>query len=308
MSEYSAEYSAIAIAVRPQNFIADIVLPRYASGTKAFEYVVDETGDAFRLDDVEMGRTSRANQIEAVGQTKTARVRDRGLEAVTPVDEIDEAMSSRSPWDPEPRNVEIVAARMHLAREEKARDLYQDDANFATTRVLAGNSQWSDFTNSDPLANIQDAIDGMLLPPTHLVCSEAVWSKLRRHPRIVRAVRGTDADEGIIAQESFEQLFELRLARGRVWSNTARRGRDPVYARLWGAHAALVHISAQMARVEDRMPTWGFCGTWGDAYAVYRYDDDARGIKGSRIARITDQSVEVAAVKALGYRFRDAIA
>ena len=65
-----------------------------------------------------------------------------------------------------------------IAREKRAADLVFDRKGYPDSNrtTLAGNSQWSaDHVDSDPIDDIVGAMEGMVVPPTHLLLGSAVW-------------------------------------------------------------------------------------------------------------------------------------
>ena len=55
--------------------------------------------------------------------------------------------------------------------------------------TLSGTSQWSDYTNSDPIAAIDDAKESVrkasAKKPNSIFMSRPVFVKLKRHPKVI---------------------------------------------------------------------------------------------------------------------------
>ena len=71
-----------------------------------------------------------------------------------------------------------------LDREKRVADLVFDAAQYATANkvVLSHLSQWSDFTNSDPVANLMAGLDARIMGPTAMVTGRAAFTEARHAP------------------------------------------------------------------------------------------------------------------------------
>ncbi|MFD2033076.1 capsid protein [Ancylobacter dichloromethanicus] len=197
--------TAVAIAYRnqAQMLIADDVLPRQDVAQERFGWTSYPLAEAFTVPETRVGRTGKVNEVEFSGKEETSEVEDHGLDAPVVNSDVAAAAAARaagrSIYDPEARAVEGLTDLVTLAREVRVAAVVQDDNNYAAARrvTLAGGDQLDDYEASDPIETIQTGIDGTLIyRPNTCVMGSVVWSKLRRHPHLVNAIKGNLTEKG----------------------------------------------------------------------------------------------------------------
>lgn len=304
----------IAMAVRVEGMIADMVCPRVNVGGELFTYTKLTTEEAFTIPDTRIGRTSEANQVEFGATDVTDKTQDHGLEDPVPVKDINLARAQSANIDPLGLATERTTQLIEIAREQRVATLVNTLGNYdsALRTTLSGTDQWSDYTNSDPVDDILGAMDLMLIRPNTLVVGQAVWTKLRQHPKVVESVQSTGAGgsaaRGVVMREAVAALLELEdVFVGRAFYNTAKKGQTASYSYLWGKHAALLHLNRNIVSPQDVVPTFCFTAQWQGRRAG-TYDDPKRGIDGSTVVKVVDQVKELIPYSGAGYFFQNAIA
>ena len=309
--ETQSRLTQIAMTERPADFIADEVLPRITTAFK-FSYTKGQNDDQLNIPETRASRAGALNEVEFGAQLADGSCEDHGLMTYVPHRDIREAQVQGGAWDPVAQASTGLTGLMHLDREQRAADLVFGVANYpaANSTVLQGSGQWS-HEDSDPIAAILEAMDLSVTRPNTLVLGQTVWTKLRTHARIVEAVRGTGAGAaaaGIVMRRSVADLFELdRILIGAAWHQSNRRGQAAQYARLWGSHAALLHVR-KPSGTRDMMPTWGFTAQ-AMALEVATSEEPSRGIgRGSRAVKVSECIREIVSWNSAGYLWRDAVA
>jgi len=300
--------TAIAVRYRNPTTIADQVLPRVPVATQEFKYFVHTLADGFTLPDTKVGRRSKPNEIE-FSATETAGICwDYGLDDPIPMADLANAPAN---MDPRGRAVEGLADLIALDREVRTANLvfslntYPNSPNNRTT--LSGTTQWSDYTNSNPVTAILAALDGPVMRPNVMVLGQATWTQLRGHPRLVQAVYGTAQTAGVVTREQVAQLFEIdEVLVGQGFVNTAKRGQTPTLTRVWGKHAALIHRDG-MADTRGNRTTFGFTAQFGERVAGAIPDPNI-GIRGGERIRVGESVAEVISAPDLGFFFQNAVA
>lgn len=305
----TAEHTAIAIAYRNNSLIADSVLPRVQVPTPDFKYQKYSLAEGFTVPDTKVGRRSAPNEVVFTGQEATASVVDYALDAPIPNSDIQAAQGT--PYDPEGRAVEQTTNLILLDREVRASALVFAGASYAAGNqaTLSGTSQWSDYANSNPVSAIMDALDTMVMRPNIGVLGRATWTKLRQHPRVVEAIRGTGAGlnaQGVVARRAVADLLELEdVFVGESFLNTAKKGQTASLARVWGKHAAFIYRDS-LADAQSGT-TFGFTGQWGSRIAGSEYDSSI-GMRGGQRVRVGESLKELITANDLGYFFQNAVA
>jgi hypothetical protein len=296
------EYTGIAIAYKNRDFIADMVMPRRSFGAKAFKYIKFNKADRFTPQDTKIGRTSYPNQVEFGGTEVDGRVTDYGLESFVSNEEI--KLFSET-YDPLGNATELVSELVALGREKRVAGVVFNAGTYATANktTLSGNDQWSDYSNSDPVEKILESLDALLVRPNKGVFGRPVWTKLRKHPKVVSKVLGSVNASGLVTRQALAEALELdEIIVGTPWYNSAKAGQTESYAELWGKHAAFIYQSPGRSEM-----TFGFTAEF-DTRRVKTAVDERRGVDGSTAVRVIEQIAEVTPATDLGYFFQNAVA
>ncbi len=295
------EYTGIAIAYQNKELIADRVMPRRAVGAEIFKWTKFPKGDRFTIPDTKMGRSSHANQVEFGGTEEQDTTIDYGLEAFVPNKDIANFSATYDPLGIATTNVSELLA---LSREKRVADLTFGASNYSASNkvTLVGGTQWSDYTNSDPVDAILEYLDGLLIRPNKAVFGRAVWTKLKKHPKVVSKIFGSANTTGLVSRQAFADALELdEIMIGQSMLNTAKRGQNATYSEVWGKHAAFIYQSGTSEM------TWGFTGE-RRSRRMETFEDPRAGIEGSTIVRVSEALKEVNPANDLGFLFVNAVA
>lgn len=301
------ELTAVAIAYRNQRLIADRVFPYLPVGSTTFRYLKYTAAEGYTVPDTRVGRKSAPNEVEFSATEVEAKTESYGLD--DPVPQHDIELAAAAGYDAIGRAVEGIMDLVLLDREKRCADLAFDDTQYAASNkvTLAGTSQWSDFTNSNPINDILTGLDACLIRPNVAVMGRAVFSKLVQHPKIVKATYGDNTDAGVARLRDIAELFELEeILVGEAWINTAKKGQAASYARCWGKHVALIYRDP-LALSTGQRPTFGFTARFGTRFAG-AIPDPKIGLKGGQRVRAGEEVKEVICANDLGYFIKNAVA
>jgi hypothetical protein len=299
------EYTGLAISYRNGLMIADRVLPRVLVGQEDFYYQLMTKSERFTIPDTAIGRKGVANQVEFSGTRTQSYTLDRGLGYTVPQKDIDNAPVG---YDPVAYHVELTTELIVLDREKRVADLIFDaDTYPAANKVqLSGNHQWDEYaqTDSDPIEDIMTGLESCMIRPNLMAIGRAPWSKLARHPEIVKAVNGNSGDSGIARRQQVAELFELEeILVGEGWYNSSQEGQTASYSRLWGNHCALLYVP--MNPKPEQM-TFGFTAQYGERVVKTAFDDSI-GLDGAAVGIIGEKVREVISASDQGYFLEDVI-
>ncbi len=300
--------TAVAIAYRNGRMIADDVLPRVPVGAQEFTYYKYSVADAFTPVDDRVGRKSAPNQVALPSTAVTDSTYDHALDDPVPYADIENAKKNPAIGDPLLSSAEFVTSLVTLNREIRTAGLVFAQGTYASSNrtLLSGTSQWSDFTNSDPVSAITAGLDACIMRPNIGVFSRLTWSKLSQHPKICKAVFGNNTDAGIAPRRAVADLFELEdIYVGEGFVNTAKKGQPATMSRVWGKHAAFIFRDRTATNV--RGTTFGFTAQWGQRIAGTIHDGSI-GMRGGELVRSGESVKEVIAANDLGYFFENAVA
>lgn len=294
------EYTALAINYRNKDLIADMVMPRRAVGSEKFRWISYPKADRFTIPDTKMGRTAYANQVEFGGTEVEDLTKDYGLESQVANKDIAQFSDT---YDPLGRSTELTSELLALSRENRVAGIVFGAGTYATANktTLSGTSQWSDYANSDPVDAILENLDGLLVRPNKAIFGRAVWTKLRKHPKVVAKVLGSVNTSGLVSRQALADALELdEILVGASFLNTSKRGQTATYSEVWGKHASFIYQS-------NGEMTFGFTAEYGTR-KMETFDDPRAGRDGTTIVRVVESVKEVTPANDLGFFFQNAVA
>lgn len=305
----NTELTAVLIAYMNPAFIADDVLPYVPVSSESFKWT-EYTAEAYlALPDDRAGRTGALNTVQVQGIERSASVVDRGLKEPVPQRDVDAARANPA-INPQAMATSRVAGYMANNREQRVANLVFSGASYAAANqlVLAGNSQWSDYVNSDPVDAILAGLDAMLMPATDLVFGQEVFTKLRQHPRVAKAVLGNAGDKTAATRAQLAELFGVqRVHVGSARGVTSKPGQPAVLSRLWGKHAAALYIDPN-ADTNGGM-TFGFTARWGAPVAGSNAKMPGdMGLRGGEEIYAGQSIIELAVANQAGFFWQNAVA
>lgn len=297
--------TAIAIAYKNPNYIADVVLPRVRVGKQRFSFMQYADEQYFNVVDTRVGRRGRPNQVELTGTEVTDITFDEALDGGVPQDDIDNADER---YDPVGAEVEFIMEMIKLRREQRTAGIVFNTSSYnaALVATLSGTSQFSDYANSDPVSVVNDALDQPLIRPNQMVFGQAGWTKFRSHPKIVQATKGTAQQGGIASREQVAELFEVdEVVVGAGRMNANARGQTPSLARLWGKHLALLY-KAPVVQAKG-VTTFGATFEFGTPFGMQEFDRNI-GASGGQFVRAGERVKERVVANQCGYFFQNIVA
>lgn len=298
------DLTAIALMYRNTDMIADQIMPRVPVAKQDFKYLKHALADGFTIPDTKVGRRSPPTQVEFTATETSATTVDYGLDDSVPYADIENAPPN---YDPLAKATEYTSNLIELDREKRVATLTFDANQYAAANkaTLSGTSQWSDFTNANPIDAILAALDVMVMRANIIVMGQAVWTKVRQHPKVISAIFGS-ANGGIATREQVASLLEVdALYVGRSWVNSAVKGQTASLARVWGKHCAMIYRDSLASA--SRGTTWGFTAQFGSRVAGSFEDKDV-GLRGGTRVRVGESVKEVVSANDLGYLFTNAVA
>lgn len=301
--------TGLAIAYKNDNYIADEISPYRTVSKMEFEWDDYKIEEMYTRPETRVGRLSRVNQVTFSATRQAASCEDYGLESPVPQRDIE----NKDPnYDPLSHAVEGTMELVKLDRELRVADKVQDLNTYlaAQRTTLSGTSQWSDYTNSDPLSAMLTAFDNCLIRPNVLQMGQAAWTVIRQHPKLVQAIKPSSVEgEGVISRAELAELLEIdRIIVGIGWQNTARPGQGFSKARIWGKHVSALYINPQ-AQITGTVttPTFMLTARFGTPIAGQMQDPNV-GLRGGIMVRAGESTREFVPSNQGAYHWHDAVA
>jgi len=301
----SPELTGIVVAYQNAEYIADRVLPRLNPllSKQLFQYMKFDFGQAITVPDTKVGRKGEPNTVEFSGTEVEASTKDYGLDDLVPIDDINNAPKG---YDPRAFAAQRLMDLVMLDREVRVAGKVFSPATYPTAnkKALAGSSMWSDPT-SNPIADIEDAADSMIMRPNIAVMGRKSWSKLRQHPKIVSSLSASGTENGIANKRAVAELFELDdIIVGASWLNSAKPGQPVQRVRVWGGHCALLRRE-NLASSINQVPTFGWTAQYGTRVSG-DIPEPKVGLRGAVRVRSGESVEEVISAADLGFLFSNA--
>lgn len=305
--------SAVAIAYVQGDRIADRALPRVPVYTETFNHLRYAIGDAFAAPDTRVGRKGAPNQITWGSDTVAASVEDHALDTPVPNADVNAYNLAKQAGtgyvaqsDPLSRATKLVMQAVQNRREKRAADLLFNKNNYnVNNRETLVSGFWDDYANSDPLVQIDEYFDGMVMRPNVAIFGRRVASKLRRHPKICKAVFGNNTDAGKVPLQALaEEIGVEEILVGDAWVNIAAPGQPANLVRVWGNHAAFT-VRNKEADTQGGV-TFGYTAQFGDQVAGTIEDPDI-GMRGGQRVRAGESVKELITANDLGFFVENAI-
>ena len=297
------ERTSIAVGYRNEAYVADQVLPRVPVMRKEYRYTEYPIEESFTVPDTRVGRRSRPTVVHFTGRERPGACQDYGLEDVIPDDDVKNTPSTTA--NPIDRSTMMLTDLLMIGREKRVADLVFDTSAYGSKNkvTLSGNDRWSvDHASSDPVADIVDAIESMIVKPTHMVMGSEIWKTLRTHKAILKSVNRNEGDRGIASRTMVEDLLEVKLVIGQAWINAAKRGQPASLSRVWGKHALLYRADPNASAFGP--PTLGITAEYRGKQTFTGFNPRA-GARGGHEVRVVDTCDERIIAPLAGYLFSE---
>jgi len=257
---------SVAYLQKQDNFIADKVFPIVPVDKKSDKFFVYTKNDWFR-DEAQR----RADATESAGSgynlstgTYSAEVyafhKDVGDQTVANAD---------APLNPLREATEFVTQRLLLRRELQfvsdffTTGVWADDVTGVAGSPSSGETkQWSDYTSSDPIDDIEEAKSEVLsntgMEPNTLVLGYEVFRQLKNHPDLVDRIKYTSSQT--ITEDMLARMFDLdRVLVAKAVKATNREGASEAYSYAYGKAALLAHVAPNPGLMT---PSAGYHFSW----------------------------------------------
>lgn len=289
-----AALTNVSVAYKNEDYISDIIAPQVSVRKQSDKYYIyDAERERFRETDDTRAPGSAAAEVDFALSTDNYYCGDHALASVIPDEERDNADPI---IQPDIDRTEFLTDKITLNKEIALADRIKNGSDIPG-ETLSGNSQWSDYTNSDPVtaveakkATIQSAVQKL---PNVLVLPYEVYQKVRMHPKVVEKVQYVKL--GVVGPDVLAQLFDVeRVIVPRAHVNVAKRGQTYSMSYIWGKNAFLCYVPAKSAM---KQIAFAYSFVWTAApgsingHIVEVWRDNNRKADMVRIEKYYDQKV-----------------
>lgn len=241
-----------SLGYRNNDFIAERLFPvverasrfgtYYTYGREIFTPEVDKRAPG-----------SRAQEVEHTFSSAQYTAEEHALIEPVTWEERDEAAKNGFPTDPYQDATDIVTQKIALGREIDVANTLRSTSNLTQNTTLSGTSQWSDYTNSDPIANIRTAQDTIRAQigkrPNIAILPYAVQQKLKYHTKLTNLLAST-VDKRLTDGQLKEVLEVEQIYTPEGIYNTANPGQTVSMSDIWGKDVIFAYVTDR-PRIRD---------------------------------------------------------
>lgn len=255
--------SNVAINYRPTGMIADMVFPIAPVQKQSDRLVVFSRAEALRTEEDRRAPATEANKIRRTVSSETYFADNYALKY--PVT-IEDRKNADPVYAQELYNgaARYVTDKLYLNWENRVATQCTNTANVGSSSAVS--SAWSDNTNSDPLADVNTALDNVAdstgIRPNRVVFGEQAWREFRRNT-IVRNLLGKGDSQvggGYAKKEEVANLLEVdQVLVGGSYINTGAEGLAESLSQMW-ADNVLCYYAPMTPSID--VPSFGYSMRW----------------------------------------------
>ena len=295
----------VAISYENDAYIAKMIFPELPVSKQSGKHFVYDRA-RFRNNDTLRGQGSNSNEITLAITTGTAYyAEDHAVKQFVSDEDVDNAMTPTSPFIDATEN---GTDTLMVAREVELAGMLADTAVLTQNTTLSGTSQWSDYTNSDPIGNIRTGMQTVHAAigkdPNVLILGKQVYDKLVDHPAFTERVKYSQL--GVMTPELLARIVGVeKVIIGGAHKTNSAEGQTETTTYIWGKHAILAYVAP---RIAPKMITLGLTYTWKTMKVERLRGSDEEDRKGTYV-RVGDEYYDQKLVTAAaGYLIKNAVA
>lgn len=289
---------------RNASYVNELIMPRLTvqeSSGKFAKYGKENlrafAGQAYRAPGVQ------AHSVDYSVSQGSYICSEKALEKIVP-DEFQR--NADLPYNPKRDTAEILTDNIMINQELALATAMQNTSIITQYTTLTSTDQWTDTTNSDPIAHIQTGINTVRTAtaqrPNVLLFGYASWDKFKVHPLVreqlkYTGVLGNASDEDCMTwAKSFFRVEEVMI--GEAVHNSAEEGQTDSLSDIWGDNVWVLYRTKTPTLMKA---TFGLTLTDVPRQVDVRRDEDRLG----DIVRVRDSYDQCIMDAALCYLIKD---
>lgn len=256
--------SNVALGYSPKGFIGERILPVVRVPHEKDLYAIWTQADFFRVEDDKRSRGTEANQIGYSVSSDSYVTQNYALRRDIAEEDLANADPLFQKFNSEEKSVFLIKQALLLSMELRIANMMSSTSNVGSSTAVA--SSWTDYTNSNPWANITTAIlnvEGATgYRPNRMLFGGLAWEHFSRNNRVIDKVYQTGVTNAApnATIEQAKALFEMdTVLVGRTFRNTAAEGVTQSLSRIWADHV-WVYYTPDGASTE--LPSYGYAFRW----------------------------------------------
>jgi hypothetical protein len=228
----------------PEGCIADSLLP----GLKFSQYTGKLGGygkNHLRIENTVVGGKGKYRQVESITRTTSGfEIEGHGLSGMVTKQDYKNVIE---PFDAEKDETTGISTILLLEKEKGLADALGSTSVLTQNQTLSGTSQFSDYSNSDPVSILNVAKkavrDGSGAVANAMILEYGTAQILRYHPQLLDLLGFKFARPGGLTDEELAKAFGIKkVFVPDAMYNSAKEGQTAVMAPVWGKHIIVAAI------------------------------------------------------------------
>jgi hypothetical protein len=224
------------------DFIGAKVLPSVPVGKQSDKYYIVEKGAFLRTQTALRAPKSKARRIEFQVSSESFFADNYALaneNALEDMANADMAMQLRE------NSVNLITTDLLRDQEDRIATLLTTAANLGSGTALTGSNKWTDYTGSDPIADVTTG-HAYIRAQTGLVANTMIIDYdtaqiVRRHPLLLDMYKHTQS--GMLSMENLKDVFGVKdIHVGMAIKENSLEGGTSSITNIWGNNVVLAHI------------------------------------------------------------------
>lgn len=291
---YAEAQTAIAIAYKNKNMIADEVLPRVTVSNKFYTWLEYDLATGFTIPSTLWSARSDATMVDIPSTEHERGCRDFGLADLIPNDDISQSSDKAGVLN---RKTEFLTQVLVLDREVRVANLVQSAASYPEANVFNPATGWDDPA-ADPISDVRTALNAVLLRPNTAAFGRELWELFASHPKVVKACNRNDGGEGFARVRDVAELLELdKVLVGDAILNIKRPGQNAEFKKAWGKKLSLLRLDPLGG--PEGFPSFGFTAEFMKRTTTV-HPRSEKGIRASQLVSVGETVDEVISCPHMG--------
>lgn len=163
---------------------ADIAMPPVLVANASDRYWEWDKDDAFQaVDGTVVSPGANVREVSARLSSNRFQTKQYALGAFVPTEV---TANADAPLQIILQDMRRVMAALHVNREIRVADIMLNSANYSGNRLitLGAGAKWNGGASSDPIANIQQIMEAMLMPASGMIMDLTTWNWFTRNPAV----------------------------------------------------------------------------------------------------------------------------
>jgi hypothetical protein len=198
-----------------------------------------------RIENTVIGGKGKYRQVETITRTtQNFDIEGHGLSDIVTKQDY---KNVTDPFDAEKDATMGLTTVLLLEKEKGLADSLANTSVMTQNITLAGTSQFSDFTNSDPLGVVADGKiavrNGCGAIVNTMILEYSVAEKLRYHPQLLDILGFKFARPGGLSDDELAKAFKVdKVLIPNAMYNSSKEGQAAVLVPVWGKHVILAVV------------------------------------------------------------------